>query len=245
MEDNGGELKIALDDVAIAPSDRILHPHLEPGDYVRLKVSDNGTGIPDDILDSIFEPYFTTKPIGEGTGLGLSVVHGLINKLRGDISVKSAAGAGTTFTVLLPVFKKRVPGKTARREPLPTGSERILFVDDEPSIARMSKRQLEKLGYKVEACSSVTDALDIFRKNPGAFDLVITDMTMPRLTGDKLAGEMMKIRPDIPVILCTGYSRKIGDKSAAELGIKAFLMKPLTQDVLSKTVREVLDRTGE
>ena len=192
-------------------------------------------------IGSIFEPYFTTKDPGEGTGLGLATVHGIIESYGGKITVDSQIGKGTTFTIYLPATKKRSDQEAYVPEELPAGTERILFVDDEASIAKMGSQILKRLGYTVTTRTSSIEAFELFRSKPNDFDLVITDMTMPNLTGDKLATELMKIRPDIPVILCTGYSNKISDETASEIGINAFAYKPVAKATLAKMVRKVLD----
>ena len=239
MEDSGGTLNISLKDVFVDKNK--LSIGMKPGDYVEIKVADTGTGIPPDIIDSIFEPYFTTKAHGEGTGIGLAMVHGVVESYGGQISVESQLGKGTTFTIHLPITKKQSAQDDYVPEELPTGTERILFVDDEATIAKMGSQILERLGYSVTTRTSGIEALELFRTKPNDFDLVVTDMTMPNLTGDKLAVELMKIRPEIPVILCTGYSKKISDETASEIGIKAFAYKPVVKADLAKSVRKVLD----
>jgi CheY-like chemotaxis protein len=206
-------------------------------------VSDTGVGIAPELITSIFEPYFTTKGPGEGTGFGMAVVHGIVESYGGKITVESELGKGTTFIIYLPVTKKRSPDDNYVTEDLPTGIERILFVDDEAPIAKMGGQILERFGYSVTTRTSSVEAVELFQAKPNDFDLVVTDMTMPNLTGDKLAIELMKIRSDIPVILCTGYSKKISDELASEIGIKAFAYKPMVKADLAKTVRKVLDET--
>ncbi len=175
--------------------------------------------------------------------MGLAMIRGIIESYHGKIIVESSENQGSTFTVYLPVTKKTKPAPLYISEPLPTGTEKILLVDDEITITKMGKRILEQLGYTVEAKTSSIETLELFSKNPGKFDLVITDMTMPNMTGDVLASELIKVRPDIPVILCTGYSKNISDDSAAEIGIKAIAYKPIVKADLAKTVRNVLDGT--
>jgi nitrogen-specific signal transduction histidine kinase/ActR/RegA family two-component response regulator len=241
MEDEGGILEVSLKDVEVDRNDSRKFD-LNNGDYVELSVSDTGTGIPPDIVDSIFDPYFTTKSPGEGTGMGLAMVHGIVKSYGGKITVESTHGKGTNFTIYLPVTRKRKTQCNYKPEQLPTGTERILIIDDEAPIAKMDARNLEGLGYSVTIRTSSLEAMELFRAKPSEFDLVITDMTMPDLTGDKLAVELMKIRPDIPIILCTGYSKKISDETASEIGIKAFAYKPVVKADLAKTVRKVLER---
>jgi PAS domain S-box-containing protein len=247
MEKNGGVLTVRLSDRTLPAAPPASASELPPGDYIELEIEDTGTGIDRQHLDSIFEPYFTTKPEGEGTGLGLSVVHGIAKMLGGDVRIQSEVGSGTTATVLLPVIMKRGAKPAGEEEVLlPRGTERILFVDDEAPITKLSCQQLERCGYHVVVCTRGDAALALFRQQADRFDLVITDMTMPQMTGDQLAAELLAIRPGIPVILCTGYSRKITAEKAARIGIKELLMKPLKQDQLLCSVRRVLDdqKTG-
>ena len=241
MDKDGGLLGVVLADVQLSIRDSEEHGYLEPGDYLKLAVSDTGTGIATEMLDSIFEPFFTTKAPGEGTGMGLAVVHGIVVSYGGRIEVDSQIGRGTTFSVYLPVSSKRIPRDTDQTESVPSGSEHILFVDDEMPIARMGRQLLERFGYTVTSCTSSVEALELFRAKPDVFDLVITDMTMPDMTGDELTAELIRIRNDIPVILCTGYSRKISDDSIRELGVKALVYKPVVKKELAETIRKVLD----
>jgi CheY-like chemotaxis protein len=217
--------------------------HLKPGNYLKLSVSDTGTGIPEDIMDAVFEPYFTTKNPGEGSGMGLAIVHGIVKSYGGTIHVESKPGEKTVFDIYLPVIPKQPAGTKYMSATLPSGNEHILFVDDEPTIGKMGALVLQQLGYKVTDKKSSVEALELFRSQPNDFDLVITDMTMPNMTGDKLAVEMMRIRPNIPVILCTGYSKKISDKIVQKLGVKAVAYKPLLKKELAEMVRQVLDRS--
>ena len=241
MEKSGGELTINLCDTRIETSLHDQYPGLEPGMYMKLDISDTGTGISKEHLGMIFEPYFTTKPEGKGTGMGLSIVHGVIKKMQGDIFVHSELGKGTTFTLFVPLLEHVEHQKRPFIESIPTGTERILFVDDEPTIVDMSKQRLERFGYRVDVRTSSIEALEMFKQRSADFDLVITDLTMPHLTGDKLAKELQQIKPGIPVILCTGYSNHISDERARRLGIKALVMKPATQESLLRTMRQVLD----
>lgn len=241
MENEGGTLEVNLKDITVDRSANWELLGLKIGDYIEIKVSDTGTGIQPEILNKIFDPYFTTKGPGEGTGMGLAMVQGIIESYGGKITFESELGKGTKFTICLPIAKKRSGQDAYVPEQLPTGTERILFVDDEAPIAKMGGQILERLGYSVTTRTSSIEALELFQGRPNDFDLVVTDMTMPNLAGDKLAVELMKIRPDIPVILCTGYSKKISDEIASELGIKAFAYKPVVKVDLAKTVRKVLD----
>ncbi|MCF8074788.1 MAG: response regulator [Desulfotignum sp.] len=239
MEDSGGILNVTLKDVVLDEKDGSAG--MVPGEYIEIKVSDTGKGIPPDIIGSIFEPYFTTKGPGEGTGMGLAMVKGIIESYHGHIAVDSQLEKGTEFTIYLPKISQRSARGVIAPETLPTGTERILFLDDEAPIAKMGSQILERLGYSVTIRTSSVEALELFRAKPDEFDLVVTDMTMPNMTGDKLAVKLMKIRPDIPVILCTGYSKKISDETATDIGIKAFAYKPVLKADLARTVREVLD----
>jgi CheY-like chemotaxis protein len=242
MEDTGGELNITLTDVEIDADDMRSFPDLEPGKYIRITVSDTGHGIEPAILKRIFEPYFTTKEKDKGTGMGLSVVHGIVNSHNGHIAAYSEPGSGTSFRVYLPALvHDAVEVDTLSIETIPKGNERILLVDDEEQIVRLTQQMLERLGYHVTVRASSLDTLEAFKAQPNKFDLVITDLTMPNMTGDKLAKELMKIRADIRVILCTGFSEKMSNKKADALGIKGFLMKPVVKIDLAKTVRKVLD----
>ena len=245
MENHGGILECSIKDVVTDRNSNLQKVALAPGSYVEITVSDTGEGIPPAILGSIYDPYFTTKGIGEGSGMGLAVVHGIVESYGGNIIVDSTLGKGTVFKIYLPITKKRIAHRAYEPEQLPSGNERILFVDDEAPIAKMSSQVLEGLGYSVTARTSSIEALELFRAKPNDFDLIITDMTMPNMTGAQLSTEMMIIRPDISVILCTGYSKKISDESAADIGIKAFAYKPVVKAHLAKTVRKVLDEAKE
>lgn len=244
MEDEGGILEMVVREISV---DRLINwknPELKPGPYIEIVVSDTGSGIEPGTIEKIFEPYFTTKKPGEGTGMGLALVHGIVESYGGKIQVKSILGKGTTFTLYLPITKKRDEKSLYEIESLPSGTENILFVDDEISITKMGSRTLGQLGYCVTAKTSSEEALKLFRSNPKNFDLLITDMTMPNMTGDKLAIELMKIRSDIPVILCTGYSKKMSEETASKIGIKALAYKPIVKADLAKTVRKVLDEAN-
>jgi len=241
MEDAGGTLEVVLENTALHEDKAYRYTELKPGPYVQLSVSDTGFGISPEVMERIFDPYFTTKDVGKGTGLGLSVVHGIVNSHKGGISVESEAGKGTTFNLLFPAVERLMPQKPKKLEDLPTGEERILFVDDEDAMVSLNRQRLEKLGYKVVSKTDPSEALAFFRDNPHQIDLVITDMTMPRMTGDKLAREMLNIRSDIPIILCTGYSSRISGEKAQELGIWKYIEKPIEMGTLARSVREVLD----
>jgi PAS domain S-box-containing protein len=244
METNGGVLAVSLTDM-VMDDPAAWDVHLAPGTYQRLSVADTGDGIAPEQLDAIFEPYFSTKPEGKGTGLGLSVVHGIVHSLEGGIRVRSAPGRGTTFDIFVPVMEFQAPEQRQNDKFLKGGRENVLFVDDEPQIAGMAKRHLEKLGYGVEIRTDSREALELFKKRHAEFDLVITDMTMPYMSGDRLAKELLKIAPRVPIILCTGFSTRVSEQCITQLGIKAVAMKPLVRDELARLVRKVLDAPDE
>jgi signal transduction histidine kinase/CheY-like chemotaxis protein len=214
---------------------------LVPGEYIRLTISDNGPGIDPTIKDRIFDPFFTTKEVGKGTGMGLSVVHGIIEKCGGLITVESEPGQGTSFHVYFPAINEEPGQQEESQKPISKGNECILFVDDEMMLAYMGKQILERLGYKVSVRTSSVEALEAFRAQPDKFDLIITDQTMPNISGDELAKSLLEIRPDIPIILCTGYSSSISEDRAREIGIRAFIMKPVDERVMASTIRLLLD----
>jgi PAS domain S-box-containing protein len=241
MEDDGGRLTVSLMDANLDSEFTSGHPNLKPGSYINLTVTDTGHGISPDVMEKIFDPFFTTKKKGKGTGLGLSVVHGIVRSCGGEIFVYSEPGKGSTFKICLPVMKSRFKLEESVEGPLPTGAERILFIDDEPLIMEMGKRILSSLGYDVVARNSSIEALELFKEKKDSFDLVITDMTMPHMTGEKLAEKLMQIRPDIPVILCTGFSAMIDEKKALGMGIRAFISKPVLKREIAETIRKVLD----
>ena len=198
-------------------------------------------GIKPEVLDRVFDPYFTTKDVGKGTGMGLAVVHGIVKSHHGIISVESEPGKGTTFKILFPSAEKKIKGETKILQELPTGNERILFVDDEESMVNLNQQRLEKLGYKVIPKTDPLEALEFFRTKPDQIDLIITDMTMPHMTGDKLAQEILNIRSDMPIILCTGYSERMSEDIAQEMGIRKYIEKPIEKETLARSVREVLN----
>jgi PAS domain S-box-containing protein len=241
MQEKGGVLDIDLSDFTIEPEETNFYG-MERGLYIRLLVRDTGTGMPSYVKDRIFDPFFTTKAASEGTGLGLSVVAGIVKQVGGHISVESEPGKGSAFTVYFPKAPwGAVDGTVAREEVLPVGSEHILFVDDEEALLEMGDQILTKLGYKVTGETNGDSALALIRENPSRFDLVITDQTMPKMTGMDLARKVLEIRPDIPIVLCTGFSKVVDAESAVAAGIKGFAMKPLTRREIATTVRKVLD----
>jgi len=238
MEKKGGKLKVTLKEVDLRVDDLKGMP---PGTYVRLTVSDTGIGMDQSTIDRIFDPYFTTKKEGKGTGLGLAVVHGIIKSHGGHISVYSEPGKGSEFHFYLPVIKAQQETKQIEIQPIKKSNERILVVDDEKMVVEIQQKMLKRLGYDVTSCTSSVEALKAFQANPDNFDLIITDMTMPNMTGDQLAQKIMEIRTDIPIILCSGFSEKMSNEKAKSLGIKKFLMKPVLIKDLSITIRRALD----
>ncbi len=241
MKETGGVLGLSLTSVGIGNSTcKIGGSELEPGSYIKLTVSDDGQGMDEATMQRIFDPYFTTKVKGAGTGLGLAVVHGIVKSLGGAIAVWSQPGEGTRFDVYLPEIAG-TPYKEPKESPvMPRGAERILWVDDEEPLVKLGRLMLERLGYTVQGLTSSREALEKFRADPDGFDLIITDQTMPDITGAELAAEAMRIRPEIPVILCTGYSERVTPDQAAEMGIKAFLLKPVLPTDLAAAIRRVL-----
>jgi PAS domain S-box-containing protein len=242
MRERGGLLEVRLEEVVLEGEAAAHQLELPPGPYVTLTVRDTGHGMSGAVMDHIFEPYFTTKGTGEGTGMGLARVHGIVKGHGGAITVDSAPDKGATFQVFLPRTDGAKAGEEPRKRVLPSkGTERMLFVDDEQAIIEMGRRILERLGYEVVTSTSGTEALEAFRAQPEKFDLVITDMTMPEMSGDEFATQLMRIRPEIPIILCTGFSERITKEKAKEMGIRKFIMKPLVTSELAEAVREVLD----
>jgi CheY-like chemotaxis protein len=243
MRENGGVLEVSLVNVEMDIDTTAQHPDIHPGPYLRLTVSDTGIGIAPDLVERIFDPYFTTKKVGEGTGLGLAVVHGIVKSHGGIIKVYSELGKGSTFHVYFPLIDGfQEITETQKVELLPMGDhERVLFVDDEQALVELGEKMLEHLGYEVTVRTSSIEALELFRNQPDRFDLIITDFTMPNMTGDKLAQEVMRLRPGLPVILCTGFSERISEMKAKALGIQEFVMKPFDLNDLARTIRRALD----
>ncbi len=247
MRDNGGTLVISLDTVEGMEYELARKFHLEQGLFVRLTVADTGPGIPRDIRERIFEPYFTTKIQGEGTGLGLAVVHGVVTRCHGAVKVESTLGRGTTFFVYLPVLPEEYTKST--EEPTVdsnakvelSGHEHILLAEDNPGVLKLHGKILSDLGYEVIGCRDGLQALELFRQTPDQFDLLCTDMTMPRMTGAELAAAVLKIKPTMPVVLCTGFSELINEEEAREIGIARYLMKPVSRELLAQTIRSALD----
>ncbi|MFA7061693.1 MAG: response regulator [Pedobacter sp.] len=242
MRAKGGILSVSLSDVDVDDSLLSLYPDLTPGSCIRLSVSDTGHGMEPAVKERIFDPYFTTKKVGEGTGMGLAMVQGIIKNHGGAIKVYSEPGQGTTFHIFLPKAGGDFKREPAVDEAMYRGTERILFVDDETMLVESGQELIESLGYTITATTNSNDALKLFGSDPNAFDLVITDMTMPGLSGMELSGEFMAIRPDIPIILCTGFCEQINEKQAKERGIRNFIMKPYGLGTLSITIRKALEK---
>jgi len=243
MRERGGRLEVTLEDVEVSEKKVKAVSGLKVGPHVRLTIQDNGTGMSPEVLERMFDPFFTTKPIGEGSGMGLSVVHGIVANHGGALMVDSQRGKGTKIEVYLPTIPSMAMDGLGEPGSIPLGKETILFVDDEETIVRLGKELLSQLGYTVEVQTSSLEALTVFRQDPDRFDLVITDQTMPGLTGEVLSRELLRIRPELPIILCTGFSHIMTAEKAKALGIQAYLMKPLAIRDLAPIVRHVLDKT--
>jgi CheY-like chemotaxis protein len=241
MLETGGVLGVSLTQVTIDDSESSGTLDLKAGTYVQLVISDTGAGISPVIIERIFDPYFTTKEKGKGTGLGLAVVHGIVKSHRGEITVDSQVGEGTTFTVWLPITGDDALEGDMQPSVIPRGSEHILLVDDEKDLVDIGKEMLKRLGYRVTAVVGSTEALERFKEDPFRFDLVITDYNMPGLTGDQLAQQIFKIRKRTPIIVCTGFSEVFDTQRAQAVGIRQTLMKPLTMESLATAVREGLE----
>ncbi|WP_319574887.1 ATP-binding protein [uncultured Desulfobacter sp.] len=241
VDQSEGKINVQLKEISVTKDNPSAKLNSD-SKYVMLRISDNGCGIKAAIKNKIFDPYFTTKDKDKGTGLGLAVVYGIVQDYGGDILVDSNVGEGTVFSIYLPL-PEQLPETEAvdKTNSFQTGSEHILLVDDEKQVAHIEKQMLNRLGYRVTMHTSSLDALECFRENPEAFDLLLTDGTMPGLTGDRLAQEVLAIRPDIPILLCTGFSEKIDRQKAKHLGIKGFLMKPVVKSDMARMVRQILD----
>jgi signal transduction histidine kinase/CheY-like chemotaxis protein len=243
MRGTTGSIDISLQGVTFDSHD-LPEPDMEPGDYLVISVKDTGCGMDEEVRRRVFEPFFTTKPVGEGTGLGLAVAYGIVKSHKGNITVYSEPGKGSVFKVYLPKAETRVAEKAEPPKPILGGNERILFVDDEEIIVQSVWNMLVRLGYKVVTVTDSEAALNLFSEKPSEFDLVMTDQTMPAMTGENLGKELMRIRPDIPVILCTGYSDLISSERAMAMGFRGFIMKPFTLRESAELVRRVLDQKG-
>lgn len=246
MEETGGELMVGLHQIVLNRTDMVGYPNLTKGSgtYLKLEVSDTGCGMTEDVLERIFDPYFTTKEEGKGTGLGLATAYSIIKSCNGDIRVKSSPAKGTCFTILLPAVLAETeskPGKDIWNTGKPKPGEHLLVVDDDVDIAAMYREGFEYLGYQVDVFSSSIDALSFFKDRHSKIDLVVTDQTMPQITGIDLAREMMAIKPELPVILCSGYAASINKKIVENAGIKRLVMKPVTVEVLSQEIQLLLD----
>jgi CheY-like chemotaxis protein len=240
IREAGGILTIGLSSVTLG-SDSLPDKNMRPGRYVKLTVKDTGTGIAPEVQGRMFEPFFTTKE-HQGTGMGLSVAYGIVQSYHGMIEVESAAGLGSTFTVFLPGSDALATmDEQEEASPCPR-KEHILLVDDEPAIAEMTKTMLERIGYHVTALTDSSEALEVFTGNPDGFDLVITDQTMPGMTGIALAKEVLAVRKDMPITLCTGYSETVSPEKAKESGIREFVLKPVAKKEMAQVIRRVLEQ---
>lgn len=240
MQEKGGVLTLSLKDVWVNEGSTD-NAELKPGPYVELIVSDTGHGMTPEVKERIFEPYFTTKELGKGTGMGMAVVHGIIKGYHGDISVHSKPGEGAVFKILLPRVENDAVGDEKSVMAVPGGNERILFVDDEEDLVKVAGQILEQLGYTVVSRTCSREALDEFCTEPGRFDLVITDQAMPNMTGVQLAENLRQVRPDIPIILCTGYNHTVARDRCQEMGIKEFVLKPINRQELAQAIRRALN----
>ncbi len=242
MREKGGILGVHLSNVEIHPDMTISHPDLHPGVYVNLTISDTGVGMAPNVLQRIFDPFFTTKKIGEGTGLGLSVVYGIVRDYGGTIVVQSEPSSGSIFNVYLPaIIHEDRPVETGMAESIPTGCESILLVDDEPMLAEMWRDMLKGLGYRMTAITDPVKALEIFDAHPDDFDIILTDMTMPDMTGIDLSAKLLKIRDNIPIMLYTGFSELITEEDVRKAGIRDFVMKPISLREIAFRIRKILD----
>lgn len=246
MNGAGGIIEINISTIEIGLSPLSSFNGLPQGHYAQISISDNGHGIPEDVIKRVFDPYFTTKETGKGTGMGLAVVHGIVKNHGGSITVDSKVDEGTVFTIYVPLTDAVIDTKPAGGiESLPGGKETILFVDDEYMIADTMKIMMEQLGYKVKAFTESMRALEVFESNPDVFDLVITDMTMPGMTGDLLASKILDIRKDMPVIICTGFNNRVDPEGLKSRGVCEILSKPVRTTTLAKTIKDVLDARGK
>lgn len=241
MEETGGRLEIRLANIEVDQDSIGQDLDLKPGPYVRLSVSDTGKGMDKNTIERIFEPYFTTQPEGKGTGLGLSVVHGIVKSLDGAIKVYSEPGKGTTFRLYFPLMETEIQRNLKTKTRIPNGTEHILLVDDEHVVLELTKEILERLGYTVTSKNNGTDALKTFRENPDTFDLLITDLTMPEMTGKELGVHVSEIRPHFPIILCTGFNTDMTQEEEFHSGIRAFINKPIHMREIAEVIRKVLD----
>lgn len=244
MRREGGILSFSLSEATVT-RDGLPDADMAPGTYTKLTVQDTGTGMTEKVATRIFEPFFTTKGAGKGTGMGLAVVYGIVKNHEGAITVESEPGKGSTFNVFLPCLNASISQQRAAAGNIARGNERVLLIDDEPSVVRMTGGILERLGYEVRGCESATEGLSLFLADPDEFDLVITDQTMPDMTGIELARRMLEARGDVPIVLFTGYSETVSPEKAKLAGIREFLMKPVAKRELAQTVRRALDGRNE
>ena len=242
MSETSGVLEVLLELAHLDDSAALSYEGVNPGQYVRLTVKDTGKGIPPEIMDRIFDPYFTTKDVDKGLGMGLAIVYGIVKKNDGAIKIESKVNKGTSVEVLFPVIASHDEIQRPAPEEIPKGSESILVVDDEASLVKMVTQMLQRLGYVVVGKTSSTEALKLFQSDPKRFDLVITDMAMPEVAGDQFAQALLEIRPTIPIILCTGHSDRIDEKKALEKGFASYYMKPYQKKGIAETVRKLLDQ---
>jgi PAS domain S-box-containing protein len=242
MEHGGGILTISVRDRELAQTDPQRYPHVRPGKYVELSISDTGVGVPEEIRGKIFDPYFTTKKVGKGTGMGLAITHGIVTSAGGFITCDSEVGKGTTFTIFFPAIEQGGQERLALEQTDVQGQGRILFVDDELPLAEMGRAMLERLGYTVTVSTGSSEALTIFQQDRDYFDAIITDQTMPGMTGLDFAKKVLALRPDIPIILCTGFSSIVDEQLAKECGIQGFVMKPFKREEIAVLLRKLLNR---
>jgi CheY-like chemotaxis protein len=245
MRDRGGILEIKLKDERFEANDPDLPTELKPGSYLKLTVSDTGCGIEPEVIDRIFDPFYTTKSTGEGTGLGLSVVHGIVKSHNGTIKVYSQPGQGSVFHIFIPKMVSGPSEETKEISVRPGGNEHILVVDDEEILVEMGTQRLERLGYTATGKLSSLEALEAFRNEPNKFNLVVTDYTMPNMTGLELAKEMLQIRPDLPIIMCSGLNEPVPMEKVKAVGVKEFYVKPIDKDDFAALIRRVLDQARD
>ena len=242
MKPGGGVLDVLVETVGLDQQEMVQGTIVAAGEYLHMAVSDTGCGIPEECIEKIFDPYFSTKDKEHNSGLGLAVVHGIVSSHSGGIQVRSSVGKGTTFHIYLPLQEPETVAKDRGVDEVPHGNERILFVDDAESIVAVNRQVLSRLGYQVTGETKAVDAISVFRQNPDAFDLLICDKTMARLTGFDVVGEIRKQRSDLPVILCTGFSEQEDLRKCDDLGIDAFIIKPIHYHDFARIIRDVLDR---
>ncbi|MDQ1257253.1 MAG: hypothetical protein QG656_1856, partial [Candidatus Hydrogenedentes bacterium] len=241
MQPGGGTMTVSLVPVHVGPESGLPYPALEAGRYTRLTVTDTGCGMDEATKERVFEPFFTTKSFGQGTGLGLATVHGIVTSLGGYIAVESAPGAGATFRVYLPLVDGNPEQNLPGEEPVPAGhGERILLIDDEEDVAALGRQMLTHLGYHVAAHTDPVQALDVFSADPEQFDLIVTDQSMPKLTGVELAQEILQLRPDMPILIVTGFTDTVSPSEARMMGIREYLVKPFLTHELAQAVHRAL-----